>query len=522
MIKYVACLLALWTCVATSLNPLAAALPEVRTDKGRMTGVSGRSPSVRVFKGIPFAAAPVGLLRWRAPQPVVTWDGVRQANEFAPRCMQIDRGQPAVTTQPMSEDCLYLNVWTAADGPSTRRPVIVWSHGGSFMVGAGSLPEYNGEALARKGVVVVTHNYRLGPFGFFAHPQLTQESSQKASGNYGLMDYVAVLEWVQKNIAAFGGDPDRVTVMGQSAGGALVQYAVTSRRIPRLFQRAIVESNPVRIDPLLRLADAERAGQEAAATLVAESLVELRAKSAAEIQKGLTGSRPIIDGWYLSEDVWTSIASGRHQEIDLLIGSNKDEGTFPFLRAPRGLGEMTTVQFTAYAHERFGTNAEAFLKLYPADSDGEVAAAQLAAFRDEASWNARFWAATLPRHGKTRAYLYQFVHEPPVGPDQPNRRATHVAEVPYVFNIPGPFWTEVDRRLGDTISSYWVNFARTGDPNAPGLPQWSAFDPGGRGRRMILGPTVEEGPELDSAHVALFDALLQHVIPQAAPRPANR
>jgi para-nitrobenzyl esterase len=526
--KHLARLAAVSICAAIGFSPVAAALHDVPTDKGRVAGVSGRLATVRVFKGIPFAAPPLGLLRWREPQPALAWDGIRQANEFGPRCMQIagdlnglQSGDAA--TQPMSEDCLYLNVWTAAESRSERRPVIVWSHGGAFMVGAGSLPEYDGEALARKGVILVTYNYRLGPFGFLAHPELTKESGRNASGNYGLMDSVAALQWVQKNIAAFGGDADRVTAMGQSAGGFLAQFFVVSSRIPRLFQRAIVQSAPVRIDPFLGLAAAERAGQEAAAQLGARSLAELRMRSAEEIQKGVLGTRPVLDGWYLSEQPWTSLASGRHKSIDLLIGSNKDEGTFPYLRGRAiGLGEMTAEQFTAYAHDRFGASANTFLTLYPAGSDDEAATSQRAAFSDEASWNERFWAAAHVRHNNTKAYLYYFTHEPPVASGQPNRRATHTAEIPYVFNIPGPLWTDVDRHLADTMSSYWVNFARTGDPNAAGLPRWPTFTPGNREQQMILGSTVRDGSALGLAQIGLFDALLQHVVPQVTRRSTSR
>lgn len=562
MTRYVARLAAVVTCAATALIPVAAAPPEVRTDKGRVSGVSGRHPAVRVFRGIPFAAPPVGPLRWREPQPASAWNGVRAADQFGPRCVQAagDVGETTArswrqssaeldaTTQPMDEDCLYLNVWTPAESQTKGLPVIVWVHGGAFRVGAGSLPLYDGEALARKGVVVVTLNYRLGPFGFLAHPELTGESARHSSGNYGLMDVVAALEWVQHNVAAFGGDPNRVTLAGQSAGGFMAQYAVVSRRVPRLFQRAIVQSAPVRIESLLRLAEAERAGQAATATLGAPSVAALRLKSADEIQTGLSsppivpagtgpeispprsrqaalaGARPIIDGWYLTEDAWTSLTAGRHKDIDLLVGSNKDEGTFPWplpLARQLGLGQMTAHEFRAYAHQRFETHADAFLTLYPAGSDAEAAASQLAAFRDEVAWNERFWASIHARR-KNKTFLYYFAQEPPIAPGVPNHRATHIAEIPYVFNIRGPLWTDGDRGLADTMSSYWANFARTGDPNARGLPHWPAFEPGKSERQMVFGPTAETGPTLDAARVAVFDALLQNLIPQAAGPPAGR
>ena len=325
----------------------------------------------------------------------------------------------------MSEDCLYLNVWTEAASASERRPVIVWSHGGALTIGTGS--RLDGEALARKGAVVVTYNYRLGPFGFFSHPELTRESGRNASGNYGLMDLVAVLRWVQRNITAFGGDPNRVTLMGQSAGGRLIRAAVASSQGKGLFHRAISQSAPVRIERMLTLAESEKAGQAEAAKIGAASLAELRAKPADEIQRGMQAGRLVIDGWYVTEDISITIAEGRHNRVDLLVGSNKDEATFvslfpasPFF----GLEKTTAQQFTDGARRRFGSNAGAFLDLYPAgSSDDDARASQREAFRDEAAWNARDWALAQTRAGGGKAYLYYFVHEPPVAPGQPNRGA---------------------------------------------------------------------------------------------------
>ena len=519
--KHLVEIIAAAACFVANISTVSAALPDpIRTDKGLVAGIAGTSADGRVFRGIPFAAPPVGQLRWREPQPAVAWEGVRKAGQFGPRCMQPagdvgGRQSSEGGAQSMSEACLYLNVWTAAGTATERRPVIVWSHGGAFTIGAGSMPGYDGEALARKGVVVVTYNYRLGALGFLAHPELTKESKGKASGNYGMMDFVAALEWVQKNIAAFGGDPSRVTIMGQSAGGRLAQYVVASPRVAGLFRRAIVQSGAlVFILPLATLSESERAGQDAAMKLGAASLAALRAKSAEEIQKGIPTPPAILDGWYLTEEPIVTLAAGHHKDVDLLIGSNQDEGTFPYLAAQRfGLLIATAQAFKARARDRFGSASDAFLKLYPAGSDAQAMASNLAAFRDEAAWNERFWAAAQARRGKGKAYLYYFTHEPPVAPGQPNRGATHGAEIPYAFNNPRPLWTDIDRRLADTMSSYWVNFAATGDPNGHGLPQWPAFVPGSGERQLILGPKIESGPTLDPARVAVFDSLFQRVIP---------
>jgi para-nitrobenzyl esterase len=484
--------------------PSKAALPEpVKTDAGLLSGISGTSDAVRVFKGIPFAAPPVGPLRWRPPQPVAKWEGVRKADQFGARCMQGGGGggrQGGPAPQPISEDCLYLNVWTPAAAAADGLPVIVWSYGGAFTGGSGSLPQYDGEQMARKGVVFVTYNYRLGPFGFFSHPELSKESGHRASGNYGMMDLVAALQWVQKNIAAFGGDPGRVTLMGESAGGALIETVVASSQAKGLFHRAISQSAPVRIERMSTLEEAEQAGRQAAEKIGASSLADLRTKSAEEIQKGLPGGRPIVDGWYLTDDASTLIAEGKSNDVDVLVGSNRDEGAFPFFGVPRGNAQ----EFTAAVRQRFGPQADTFLKLYPTGSDTESNASQLAAFRDEVAWSVRSWAAARAKRGK--AHLFYFTHEPPVAPGQPSRGAIHTAEIPYTFNNATPAWTAVDRALAETMTSYWANFAKTGDPNGPGLPSWPAFRDGADAELMIFGPKVEAGRALDPARIALFDA----------------
>jgi para-nitrobenzyl esterase len=515
--------------IVVAAGPGVATLPDtVRIEAGLVSGVAGGTADMRVFKGIPFAAPPVGPLRWRPPQSVRSWDGVRRADQFGARCMQPEtpaggRGGTGEAAPAMSEDCLYLNVWTEAASASERRPVIVWSHGGAFTI---SGVERDGEALARKGAVVVSYHYRLGPFGLFSHPELTMESGRNASGNYSLMDLVAVLRWVQQNIAAFGGDPNRVTLMGQSAGGRLTRAAVASSQAKGLFHRAIAHSAPVRIERMLTRAEAEQAGQAEAAKIGATSLAALRATPAHEIQRGMQTGRLVVDGWYVTEDISITIAEGRQNRVDLLVGSNKDEATFVSLYPASpffGLEKTTVQQFTDGTRRRFGSNAGAFLDLYPAgSSDSDARASQRAAFRDEAAWNAREWALGQTRAGAGKAYLYYFVHEPPTAPGQPNRGAAHGVELPYAFNNPVASWTDVDRALADAMSSYWVNFATRGDPNGAGLPVWPALEPTAH-ERMILGPKIEMGPALDAGRVALFNtvAVRRSVAPTAPPKSPN-
>ena len=492
---------------AVSLH--AAIEAPVQLDSGMVSGIAGSNPDVRVFKGIPFAAPPTGNLRWRAPQPVAHWDGVRKGDEFGPICMQATGrggggGQGAAPN--MSEDCLYLNVWTAAKAASERLPVLLWIHPGGYTSGSGSSPGTDGEALAKKGAVVVTINYRLGVLGFFAHPELTKESDRRASGNYALMDQTAALEWVQKNIAGFGGDPKRVTVDGDSAGAASIGNLMGSPRTKGLFQRAIAESGAwigLSVGHTMTLSEAEQAGMKTAETLGASSLADLRAKPAADVLKGGRGGGPIIDGYFLPEDVGKIFAEGRQNDVPVLLGSNKDEGTF-FMQP------TTAAKFIEQAHRRYGDLADAYLKLYPAGSDEEANASQLAAFRDELGWVMRNWASLQTKTGKSKAYLYYFTHEPPAPTTASPRGgfgsgATHGAEAAYVFeNLLGARpWTDLDHQLSDTISSYWVNFAAKGDPNGKGLPAWPVYSDK-KNDRLVLGDKVEVGPGLTQAQIAFY------------------
>ncbi len=487
---------------------LSAAISDpVRTETGLVSGVPGASDDVRVYKGIPFAAPPVGDLRWREPRPASHWEGVRKADEFSPVCMQQQRGPAAASGPAPSEDCLYLNVWTAAKSASERRPVIVWTYGGAFTGGAGSLAMYNGEALAKKGAVVVTYNYRLGIFGFLATPELTKESSHNASGNYAMMDMAAALRWVQKNIANFGGDPKRVTIDGESAGSMLVSAMVASPQGKGLFARAMGQSGAwmgVSIGKMTTHAQAEENGQKMMQTLGASSIAELRAKPADELLKNARGGFAIIvDGWMVPEDLSIIYENHKQNDVDVLVGSNHDEGTF-FSRPGSGNAE----QFSGTAKRRFSDMADAYLKLYPASSDTEAGASQLAAFRDEFGWQMREWAQLQSERGKAKAYLYYFTHVPPSAPGQPSRGATHTADLAYMFDNqpPNVMWTDVDKKLADTMSSYWVNFAATGNPNGKGLPEWPAYSEKKGAKNIVLGDTVMVGQGIDPAMLAFYDS----------------
>jgi para-nitrobenzyl esterase len=446
------------------LRTLAAISDPVRIMGGLVSGVTLNS-GVRAFKGIPFAAPPVGDLRWQQPHPPLAWEGVRRAVAFGDVCVQ----RPAPKRVPnnvatdlpdspkMSEDCLYLNVWTDAKRANARLPVMVWIYGGAYTEGAGSSPHNDGEALARKGVVLVTFNYRLGPFGFFSHPELTKESGHDASGNQALGDSIATLRWVQDNIRAFGGDPNNVTIFGQSAGACMVAALVGSPVAKGLFHRAISESGSwmgLGMAPMIPLARAEQAATQRPrfgppGALPAEepplpmpTLAELRSRSTEDVMKTIRGSGMIIDGWIVPEDLSLTFAQGKQNPVDVLVGSNKDE------------------------HLAMG---------------GRVA------FRDTLMWSMRLFAERQTGIGR-HAYWYLFTHEPPVEPGVRNLKATHAAEIPYVFdNLSAPrsipdlssprlaAASKPDRELADMISSYWVNFAKKGDPNGRDLPAWPVF-----------------------------------------------
>lgn len=478
-----ASLLALLLVSVPSHVPVDAAVTEpVKTDAGLVSGVAGATPSVRVFKGIPFAAPPVGDLRWRPPQAPAKWNGVRAANTFSANCVQRSAngasfppygGDRSATT--MSEDCLYLNVYTAATSSTAKQPVMVWIHGGAWTSGAGAI--YEGEDLAKKGVVVVTVNYRLGVFGFFAHPELTKESPHHSSGNYALLDQIAALQWVQRNIAAFGGDATRVTIFGESAGSWSVNNLVASPLAKGLFQRAIGESG-ARFSITTTLAQAEQAGVKFSELLDAKSLMALRAAPAEDLNKINSSYTSVsnADGWVLPMTMREIFEAGRQNDVPVLIGSNSDEGSI-FTSE-----DTTGASFKEQTERRFGKDAAAFLALYPFSSDSEARLARAHSMRDQTfGWEMRTWARLQTKTGKANVFLYYFSHVPPL-PNAAWLGAQHGAEIPYALNWPnGSYstkvaWRDGDRTLADRVSSYWINFATTGDPNGKNLPLWPAFD----------------------------------------------
>jgi len=402
--------------------------------------------------------------------------------------------------QTVSEDCLYLNVWTAAASASEKRPVMVWIHGGAYTRGSGATPTYNGEVLAHKGTVVVTINYRLGIFGFLAHPELTKESDVKSSGNYGLLDMVAALEWVQRNIAAFGGDPGRVTIFGESAGSSAVNFLMASPLAKGLFHRVIGESGAnfggANFGRRSLLTDAEKAGARLG------TLAELRAKSSAELLKLETPARPNVDGWFLPEEVSAIFATGKQNDVPVIAGYNADEMT-TLAPLPAGANARS---FLELVQGRYGASAGEFLKLYPAGSDAEAANSYYASGRDQGmGWQMRTWAGMQSNSGKAPAYLYYFSRIPP-GPTAAKYRSYHAAEIQYVFgNLRSTRpWEDADRKLSETMSSYWVNFAAGGDPNGKGLPKWPVYDVR-NDESMEFGDTVATKRGINKPGLDFFD-----------------
>jgi para-nitrobenzyl esterase len=515
---------------------LAAIDAPVRTGGGLVQGVAAGDPAVTVFKGIPYAAPPVGDLRWKAPQAPAAWTGVRKADQFGALCPQA--GAP----EKMSEDCLTLNVWTGAAAPGERRPVLVWIYGGAFIQGTGANPEFDGEGLAKKGVIVVTFNYRLGALGFLATPELSQESGHAASGNYGLLDDIAALKWVQKNIAAFGGDPTKVTIAGQSAGAGSVGFLTQSPLAKGLFQRSIAESHARHPgDPDLRylsvswraLKTAEAAGAQYAQEHGATSLAELRALPWAKVIENSdrpdmavdTGSsakppifRPVIDGWVVPNTYSQMLAKGAHNDVFFIAGNNKDEtGAAPetaierlraSTAAPRPGAPTVFVRLADYqagARQKYGAMADEFLKLYPAANDDEAALASNTAARDANRSSTFLWAQKWSKTSKKPVYTYFWTHAPP-GPGHDMRGAYHGSEINYAFgnlyatNRP---WTDDDHRIADVMSSYWANYIKTGNPNGAGLPTWPVFDPKAP-RVMSLGDSFGPIPLAEPARLAFW------------------
>ncbi len=465
----------------------AQALDEpVHVQSGLVQGTRLTS-GVEVFKGIPFAAPPLGDLRWREPRVPAAWNVIRRADRFGDVCLQTrdprtSSGQPqsveSVYGVPASEDCLYLNLWTPAKRAGQRLPVMVWIYGGGYVSGGASRPEYDGETFARDGVILVDFNYRGGALGYLVHPELTRESPNHTSGNYGSLDQIAALKWVKTNIAAFGGDPDNVTVFGESGGSGSVNMLQASPLAKGLFRRAIGEST-TQLDAttagktLRTFASAEQDGLAFQKALNANSIEDLRKLSATAISTPLkVRTYPVQgDGYFLPSTVYDMFATGKQNDVAVIVGSNANEGE-----------NLTSKRvFPGTPQE-----AAAYARLYDADANGEAQS-----IADALAWQAQQWAAFERQTGHQASYVYVFARAWPFKSYDdwgfPLVGAFHTSEIPYVFDnlnkIDGP-WTALDQGVAHSMHAYWVNFAKTGTPNGPGLSQWPIYDP--RSTRVMV------------------------------------
>lgn len=484
--------------------PLAPST-QAATTSGQVEGAT--RDGVTAWLGLPYAAPPVGQLRWKAPAPVAAWQGVRPVTAFAPACPQTGVSMPGEAPPATSEDCLYLNVWSPTDRSDEPLPVVVWVHGGGWTNGATAMPLYSGANLARRGVVFVSVAYRLGPLGFLAHPELSAEAG--SSGNYALMDQIAALRWVQANIAAFGGDPKRVTIAGQSAGGMAVSLLMASPEAQGLFSGAIAQSGgvfePLQLAPNYQLANAEKDGVAYATSVGASTLADLRALPADKLLSGKAGniSHPVIEPRFLPLSPYEAYVAGKVAPVPLLVGANAEEG--------RSLADTSRVTAANYADDLkriWGDLPAPLVTAYPFTTDAEAKAARTSFERDlRFGWDMWAWTRLQAKAGG-KAFYYRFDHAPPfpAGSVREHWGAAHFAELWYMFDNLAPedgAWTDADHALADRMAGYWVNFGRTGDPNGPGLPAWPAFGVGEQ--VLVLGDTIAPRPAPVDMQLRVFD-----------------
>ncbi len=493
----------------------------VKTDKGVVEGTLTNGQQVRAFKGIPFAAPPVGDLRWQPPQPAAAWKGVRQAKDFGAHCIQSSGYPDMIFHDPgPSEDCLTLNVWTPAKIKGSKLPVMVWIFGGGFVSGSTSENRQDGQFLAGRNVVVVSMNYRLGIFGFFAHPELSAESPHHASGNYGLLDQAAALWWVKKNIAAFGGDPDNVTLFGESAGSMSVSAHMASPLSRGLFNKAIGESGGGFPGPAPR-EESGRALEERNVVFAKEAfgtstLADLRKLSVDEILRAATAKTtpppprfwPIVDGYFLPDSVANIYARGSAARVPLLAGWNADEARGQVLLAKT---KTTSESFAATAQADFGDNAQRFLAVYPASTDdqavtsaGDYAGDHFIAY---STWK---WLEAHVATGKAPVFRYRLdLGSPGDKNHQAILGAFHSDDIEYVFGSldsrPEAVWRPEDRKLSELMGSYWTNFAKTGDPNGAGLPHWPTYGAADQWQVMHLDAASEAKPDRQRERYLFLD-----------------
>ena len=478
-------------------------------DSGIVEGVI--NGDIAIFKGIPFAAPPVGDLRWKPPQPAKSWTGILKANKFGPECPQI-KNFFSDTIAKSSEDCLYLNIWTPAKSKKEKLPVMVWIYGGGFALGNTSFPWYNGENLAKMGVILVSVTYRVGPLGFLSHPELTAESEKHVSGNYGLLDQIEALKWIQKNIREFGGDPTKVTIFGESAGAISVSMLCASPLANDLFSGAISESggsfSPVSdssnvFDCIQTLAGAEKLGVDFMKRMDCNNIADLRTVSSEKWMNDPAAQMgylwPVVDGYVITGDQYKLYQDGKYNDVNVIIGTNSDEGSM-FVQPEKPEEYIKGVKL------RFGPVSDKILELYPIDSATGTYRPKADIFRESVfAWPSWTWARLQSETGKSKVFVYyfdQFAPEPFMPGMPAPKGAAHASEIVYAFRnldqSAGSKVTDEQKALSETMAKYWTNFAKTGDPNGEGLPEWPVYRDGEKSVMFLKGtPKPIDVPNLD-------------------------